>query len=93
MYQVESTYKTSINSPASWFTDKLGQLLFMLLVGLYSIVTLSLQFCLFILKKAPKFLFYTAFYTTLALFGIFLSAMIFSYILLAMISSINVNVP
>lgn len=90
MYQVESSYRTFTKTPASWLAEKLGQVLFMALVALYSTVALSLQFCVFLLKRAPGFLLVVTFYASLAIFGIVISLIVSSYLLLALIGNINI---
>lgn len=68
-----------------------GLLFFAILLS-YSIVASSLQLTFYILRKAPKILALFLFYGLLIVFGILLSTVTLSYLLLTTVS-MNLNLP
>ncbi len=95
-YQYRQTNScTSLYQPADffrWFLGLIGNIGFFLLVGIYSITVLTLQFIGFLLKNAPKFILVSSFYIGLALLCIVISSVAMGYMLMALLAGLNINV-
>jgi len=86
---------TSLYHPADflkWALGLIGNVGFFLLVGIYSITVLTLQLIGFLVKNAPKFIIVSSFYIGLALLCIVLSSVAMGYMLMALLSGLNINV-
>lgn len=75
-----------------WSLGLMGNIGFFLLVCLYSATALTLQFMVFILRNAPRFILVSCFYVGLALLCVVVSSFVMGYMLMALLAGLNINI-
>lgn len=75
-----------------WSLCLMGKIGFFLLVGLYSVTVLSLQFIGYVLRNAPRVILVSCFYVGLALLCVVVSSFAMGYMLMAFLAGLNINI-